>query len=92
MNRNDRRIAIAALILGVLALVGLFVAGEGDGSHEPHESHKAYESHESHETNEPHEPHESRIAVVETFPFDPNTADSTQLLRLGLQPWQVRNI
>ena len=30
--------------------------------------------------------------MVETFPFDPNTADSTQLLRLGLQPWQVRNI
>ncbi len=26
------------------------------------------------------------------FPFDPNTADSTQLLSLGLQPWQVRNI
>lgn len=29
---------------------------------------------------------------VEYFDFDPNTADSTQLLRLGLQPWQVRNI
>lgn len=29
---------------------------------------------------------------VELFPFDPNTADSTQLLRLGLQRWQVRNI
>ncbi len=29
---------------------------------------------------------------VETFPFDPNTADSTQLLRLGLAPWQVRAI
>ena len=26
------------------------------------------------------------------FPFDPNTADSIQLLRLGLRPWQVRNI
>ena len=26
------------------------------------------------------------------FNFDPNTADSTTLLRLGLQPWQVRNI
>ena len=25
-------------------------------------------------------------------PFDPNTADSTQLLSLGLQPYQVRNI
>lgn len=28
----------------------------------------------------------------ETFPFDPNTADSTSLLRLGLSPWQVRSI
>jgi DNA uptake protein ComE-like DNA-binding protein len=29
---------------------------------------------------------------VERFPFDPNTADSTQLRRLGLQNWQIRNI
>jgi DNA uptake protein ComE-like DNA-binding protein len=29
---------------------------------------------------------------AERFNFDPNTADSTQLLRLGLQPWQVRSI
>ena len=29
---------------------------------------------------------------AETFPFDPNTADSTSLLRLGLAPWQVRAI
>ena len=28
----------------------------------------------------------------ERFDFDPNTADSTALLRLGLRPWQVRNI
>lgn len=28
----------------------------------------------------------------EVFPFDPNTADSTQLLKLGLQAWQVRSI
>lgn len=28
----------------------------------------------------------------ELFVFDPNTADSTQLLRLGLRPWQVKNI
>lgn len=30
--------------------------------------------------------------VVERFPFDPNTADSTELLRLGLTSWQVRSI
>lgn len=29
---------------------------------------------------------------TELFRFDPNTADSTQLLRLGLAPWMVRNI
>lgn len=28
----------------------------------------------------------------ETFPFDPNTADSSMFLRMGLQPWQIRNI
>ena len=29
---------------------------------------------------------------AERFAFDPNTADSTQLLRLGLSPFMVRNI
>lgn len=29
---------------------------------------------------------------VERFYFDPNTADSAQLLRLGLKPWQVKNV
>ena len=30
--------------------------------------------------------------TVERFPFDPNTADSSQLSRLGFAPWQIRNI
>jgi DNA uptake protein ComE-like DNA-binding protein len=30
--------------------------------------------------------------VYELFPFDPNTADSALLCRLGLRPWQVRNL
>ena len=29
---------------------------------------------------------------AELFPFDPNTADSATLVRLGLRPWQVRNL
>lgn len=36
--------------------------------------------------------YKQQIRKVERFTFDPNTADSTTLLRLGLQPWQVRNI
>ena len=30
--------------------------------------------------------------VKEVFPFDPNTASSAQLKRLGLQAWQIRSI
>ena len=33
-----------------------------------------------------------RHQTIEYFAFDPNTADSSQLLRLGLQPWQVRSV
>lgn len=36
--------------------------------------------------------YDSAKGAEELFYFDPNTADSTQLLRLGLRPWQVRNI
>ena len=35
---------------------------------------------------------EAENRQVERFAFDPNTADSTELLRLGLHYWQVRNI
>lgn len=35
---------------------------------------------------------EGTARQIERFAFDPNTADSAQLLRLGLQPWQVRSI
>lgn len=30
--------------------------------------------------------------VIEQFPFDPNTADSTALYRLGLYSWQIKNL
>ena len=84
MNRNDRRVLIAAAVVGVMALIGIFLLGKGEKpqasvSHTPSPSRSI-----SYAVTE------SRHA--ETFPFDPNTADSTQLLRLGLQPWQVRNI
>ena len=29
---------------------------------------------------------------VQSFPFNPNTADSMTLLRVGLKPWQVKNL
>ena len=87
MNRNDRRVLIATAIVGVLVLIGIFLLG-GDGNDSV-----------SRETRRTRNTRSSRVPFAttgsrqaETFYFDPNTADSTQLLRLGLQPWQVRNI
>ena len=90
MNRNDRKIAIAALCVAVMVSVLLFFSEGRTSSTKGKELEsnrqntavrkaKYYGSYGSEQRKE-------------TFPFDPNTADSTQLLRLGLQPWQVRNI
>lgn len=38
------------------------------------------------------QPYAVETKPVKLQPFDPNTADSTLLLSLGLQPWQVRSI
>ena len=48
-------------------------------------SYGGYPSHSHHYYNVPER-------KVERFAFDPNTADSTQLLRLGISPFIVRNI
>jgi len=95
MNRNDRRIAYAAVCVGVLALIGLWLGGEtGPETTNPVNASDSSFTSRTSDTKNTGEP--SYYAVpsrtVERFPFDPNTADSTQLLRLGLQPWQVRNI
>ena len=103
MNRNDRKIVLTAL---AVAVVALFAAVLLDGSdphqahrahetHEPHKPHEPYETHKPYKPNKPQNPHSAPLPQPtshEVFPFDPNTADSTQLARLGLQHWQIRNI
>lgn len=98
MNRNDRRIAYGAVCVGVLALLGLWLGGETGpettNAIGPSDSSLTYRASHTSETRDTSGPGYYAVPskVVERFPFDPNTADSTQLLRLGLQPWQVRNI
>ena len=94
MRRSDRRIAVAALVVAALALVMIYLAGHYElRPKEPlaadsiARQHPAYRQQRSKPIV-----YASEERRVETFDFDPNTADSTQLLRLGLQPWQVRNI
>ncbi len=95
MNRNDRRVAIAALVVGVLSLIGFWLVG-GQGIAEDERLASSYIQRDTMHHQRASNSKTSYYAVeprkVERFSFDPNTADSTQLLRLGLQPWQVKNI
>lgn len=88
MNRNDRLILIIIMLIGTLVLIGIFLLGGETSSTSGSSSTRKTSS-------------TRKIGITyavppsqqpECFYFDPNTADSTQLLRLGLQPWQVRNI
>ena len=91
MNKSDRKIALGACLVAVLPFVALFLTGSNEQSgSDTRSSHSSHNSHYSHPSHYSYAELPSRQA--ESFPFDPNTADSTQLLRLGLRPWQVRNI
>ena len=88
MIRSDRRIAIGAVIVAILAITGIWLTGRQSPASVASDSTQTHR-------NRPHRPVQYYAASShnpERFPFDPNTADSTQLLRLGLQPWQVRSI
>ena len=99
MNRNDRRIALTAIAIAALALIALWLTENNNRT-----TTVATAANDSiiqqHDTDRKGYYQRSLAITVgdvptrhtEEFPFDPNTADSTQLLRLGLQPWQVRSI
>ncbi len=92
MNRNDRRIAQAAIAVALLALIAFWAVG-GD---EPVSVQSALTTDTltkpQHQTKRHYVNYTVPTRKIEQFPFDPNTADSVQLWRLGLQSWQIRNI
>ena len=85
LQKSDRKVVLALLTVIVVALgVILFTGGHRVSSN-------SVTSRNSSLTRNA-EKSPLPIRQVERFPFDPNTADSTQLRRLGLQTWQIRNI
>lgn len=92
MNRNDRKIALAAIGVALAALGGIWLAGSEDEALPTtvvaSDTLRTMTGHHRPVVKEGPLP----VRHVETFPFDPNTADSSQLIRLGLQSWQVHNI
>ena len=88
MNRNDRLILIITMLIGTLVLIGIFLLG----GERPEDAQMRNGNGEMRK-NGRYIPYDEGLSPSkECFYFDPNTADSTELLRLGLQPWQVRNI
>ena len=95
MTKSDRRIIVSAMVLIGVAVGIIFIAGGKDRIPDSTtipqtNASSATDSVVSMVSEVAEAPSVSENA--ELFPFDPNTADSTSLLRLGLAKWQVRNI
>lgn len=91
LQKSDRKVLILLLAIAAIALLVMQWGGEEVMQEDviPQESKiKETRTDVSAKAPEGLQTPPSRTL----FAFDPNTADSTQLLRLGLQPWQVRNI
>lgn len=97
MPKSDRRAILAILVLATLIGVAFFALNfiglksntiKDDGKN----TNASIRKSTARKGNKKEYTYAVPARKTELFYFDPNTADSTQLLRLGLQPWQVRNI
>ena len=91
LHKSDKD---AIIILLIVIIIGLVVFPLVKCSEEDRNVPNKTEYAEKRNKNSRKKPQYYKVPEkeYELFYFDPNTADSTQLLRLGLQPWQVRNI
>ena len=93
-SKRDRQ-AIAALALLIVFGCGfLWVLGEYGKSHSDSQGRDSLYSQRRYYSKKKDKKYyyATEQNSVELFYFDPNTADSAALLKLGLRPWQVRNI
>lgn len=97
VQRSDRIVFLFVLALAIIACMGIYFLG-GTKTETVLSSAAADSTaigHSGSRTGQTPQPRYYQVSDGETaelFGFDPNTADSTELLRLGLQPWQVRSI
>ena len=86
ISKRDREAIVALTIIILIGCGFLWLLGEYGKKQKPEEviEKKGNEGKAQYYASEQNS--------EELFCFDPNTADSTTLLKLGLRPWQVRNI
>ena len=97
LKKSDRQVLLTLLLLAVVVLCVIHLTGGGNavGVGEEAPSDSIFSDTLTAARPSPGKTHTTYAQPekrAERFPFDPNTADSTALLRLGLRPWQVRNI
>ena len=89
-QKSDRKVITVAFCVAVVALAVVYFVGEGSTETNAGSAADTAAVAEKGEKVVVYDTAEGR--ELHLVPFDPNTADSTVLLGLGLQPWQVRNI
>ncbi len=107
LQRNDRQAILVLLGIIIICLTLIIIVGkvntkesslENDYSADNNPKSMTGDNHQESSTADKNISEKHPLyykvegTVHELFPFDPNTADSTQLLKLGLQSWQVRSI
>ena len=92
-RKTDRNAILLLILIVVVVVVTFPLLGEReDASTLPSQLRSGLAKNRHSVTQKPQYYAQKQDATGELFYFDPNTADSTQLLRLGLRPWQVRNM
>ena len=86
LQKSDRKVILSLLVVIVSVFTMICLTGGNDTSTTTTQKNSPRSAARKNHY------YASSPKKVERFVFDPNTADSTQLLRLGLQDWQVRNI
>lgn len=92
VQRSDREVIIVLLLVMAVALGILFATGGDEQTPASAQADSTLTATPEGDTTRVPIYYKVEEQATELFAFDPNKADSTQLLRLGLQPWQVRNI
>ena len=90
MIKSDRRglLFLISLLVVISALIGFLADTEYSSDNINYPTDSTLHLNLSRHDEDVADAYALPSRKVETFCFDPNTADSTQLLRLGLQPWQ----
>lgn len=96
LQRSDRR-ALSLLFIGICVVAVIFLVGKKHLLSHPNTNISNTNAKQITDKSSPNATsntyyNEQEGIAIHLQKFDPNTSDSTLLLSLGLQPWQVKNI